>query len=107
MSSSKNYKTAESEPVAAPKAPISEHAAQACPYASGGRVVDGVRRPHVDRWKHEAAAALHGWAAHAHHQACEMELTAEDYASAVEAACILNDKGIPTPHKPALYAVKA
>ncbi len=88
------------------KAPISEHAAAAYPYSATGRVVDGVRQPHAERWKHEAAAALHGWAAYAHHNNGELEITAEDYASAVEAACTLNAKGIPTPHKSAVGAVK-
>ena len=99
------------EPEAAPKAPkkspVSEHAAAAYPAVAGGRVVDGVRSPHPEFWKHAAAAALHQWAAYAHHNNGEFELTADDYASAIEAACTLNAKGIPTPHKAALGAVKA
>lgn len=77
----------------------------AFPSAKNGQVVDGVRRPHADRWKHAAAASLHCWAQCAHHTAKEMQLTAIDYKKALEAACTLDAKGIPTPHEPALYVV--
>ncbi len=92
---------------AAPKLPVSQRATAAFPPNAGGHVVDGVRCPHPERWKHEAAAALHGWAAYAHHNNGEFEITAEDYASALKAACELNAQGIPTPHKAAIGAVKA
>jgi len=78
-------------------------------------------------WQHAAAAALHGWAQHAHHEAEPIKLSRKDYESALKAASypvtrVLKDgkfvgeivdsheaaaKGIPTftdyePHKPAL-----
>ena len=84
---------------------VSEHAAANYPPSSTGRIVDGERQPHAERWKHAAAAALHNWGECAHHEAEEMKLSASDYAKAIEAACKLNDKGVPTPHDAAFYAV--
>ena len=78
--------------------------------------------------QHASAAALHGWAEHAHHAGKEIELSEEDYAAALAAAfapvtrAVGKDgkptgepidsheaaaKGLPTitdyePHKPAL-----
>lgn len=37
-------------------------------------------------WQHNAAAALHGWAEHEHHEAKPMHLSAEDYRAALLAA---------------------
>lgn len=34
---------------------------------------------------HEAAAILHGWALHAHHEGAPIQITAEAYAAAIEA----------------------
>lgn len=34
-------------------------------------------------WKHAAAAALHGWSQHAHHEGAPMQLSAADYAAAI------------------------
>lgn len=89
----------------ASKLTVSEHAQLNYPPATGGNVVDGVRMPHPDRWKHEAAAALHNWAEHKHHQSEEVRLSASDYKKAIEAACSLDDKGIPVPHEAAFCAV--
>lgn len=88
------------------KLPVSELAQMAFPGATKGNHVNGVRAPHVARWMHAAAAAMHCWPQHAHHEAKEMELTPEDYGKAIEAACKLDSKGRTQPHKPALYAVK-
>ena len=55
-------------------------------------------RPTFDRWKHGAAAALHGWRQHAHHAGAPMELSEPDYDAALEAA----QKAECIPHKPAL-----
>jgi hypothetical protein len=55
-----------------------------------------------DLWKHAAAAALHGWAEHAHHEGAPMELSAEDYAAALKAIEAPNAKGEYVPHAPAL-----
>lgn len=78
-------------------------------------------------WQHNAAAALHGWLEHEHHEAKPIELSAEDYKAALLAASApvtrivgkdgkpgektnsheAAEKGIPTvtdyePHAPAL-----
>lgn len=37
-------------------------------------------------WQHSAAAALHGWANHEHHEAKPMQLSREDYNAALLAA---------------------
>ncbi len=36
--------------------------------------------------QHASAAALHGWAEHAHHEGKELELSEDDYAAALAAA---------------------
>lgn len=84
---------------------VGEHGDAMFPYAKKGRVVDGERMPHKDRWKHASASALHCWPQHAHHEAKEMRLSADDYKQAIEAACKLDDKGHVHPHEAALYAV--
>lgn len=43
-------------------------------------------KPHPDRWKHEAAASLHGWAEHAHHSGASFRLTLKQYKDAIAAA---------------------
>lgn len=43
------------------------------------------RRP-SDYWRHAAAAALHGWGAHAHHEGAAMSLSRDDYEAALAAA---------------------
>ena len=55
-----------------------------------------------EAWKHAAAAALHGWAEHAHHEGKPMELEPEDYAAALKAAEAPNAEGEYVPHAPAL-----
>jgi hypothetical protein len=37
-------------------------------------------------WQHNAAAALHGWAEHEHHEAKPLEMSADDYKAALLAA---------------------
>lgn len=44
------------------------------------------QRPHPDLWKHAVAAAMHGWAAHAHHAGAPIQLTEADYRGAIDAA---------------------
>ena len=56
-------------------------------------------RPHPDLWKHEAAAALHGWAAHRHHAGQPIQLTRADYEAAV---AIVEGVQPYTPHQTAL-----
>jgi len=65
------------------------------------------RAPHPELHRHAAAAALHGWAQHEHHEAGPMALSAEDYDQALKAAAKLpkaEDGKRPTykPHLPAL-----
>jgi len=43
-------------------------------------------RQHRDLYLHGAAAALHGWLLHEHHQGAPMALTRDDYCAALEAA---------------------
>ena len=43
-------------------------------------------RLHADAWKHGAAEGLHGWMTHEHHAGAPIELTREDYESALRAA---------------------
>jgi len=62
----------------------------------------GARLSKGDAWKHAAARALHGWAEHAHHTGAPMELSAEDYAAALEAACNPGKSGSYEPHPAAL-----
>lgn len=42
-------------------------------------------RMHPDRWKHAAASQLHGWAAYEARTGKQVQLTAEQYQSAVAA----------------------
>ncbi len=105
MASNDDTRTPPKTQAESSKRPVSELGDAAFPYAKRGKIVDGVRRPHEDRWKHTAAESLHCWKQCAHHTAKEMELTETDYQKALVAAGKLNAKGIPTPHKPALYAV--
>lgn len=58
---------------------------------------------HADLWQHAAAAALHGWADHAHHEGKAILLTAEEYFHALVAATEPDAKrGDYVPHAPAL-----
>lgn len=58
---------------------------------------------HPDRWQHAAAAALHGWADHEHHEGKQILLTAEEYFQALVAASEPTGKrGDYVPHEPAL-----
>ena len=64
------------------------------------------RSPRPMRWvtpspSHLAAAALHGWKEHAHHENGPMMLTKDDYLAAL-AAINGDERGKLTPHKPAL-----
>lgn len=64
---------------------------------------DGERgRPHAARYKHGAAAALHGWNLHEHHHGTPMQLSREDYELAIEAATTLGEDGSLSPHEAAL-----
>ena len=53
-------------------------------------------------WEHEAAAVLHGWTKHAHHAGEPMQLSRQDYESALKAAGVTNAKGEYMPHPAAL-----
>lgn len=46
----------------------------------------GPARNHPDEWRHHAASAIHGWAAHEHHAGEAMALTEADYRSALDVA---------------------
>jgi hypothetical protein len=83
--------SAEGRPASAELPTVDEHFARAFPASPKGRA-------HADRWKHAAAAALHGWAAHQHHAGGPMRLSVTDYAAALEAAC----QHPLTPHQAAL-----
>lgn len=48
--------------------------------------VNGQRPKVLLSWRHAAAAALHGWAQHAHHEAEEIQLEQADYEAALAAA---------------------
>lgn len=89
------------EPKAEPavKRKVSEHCAERYAPSKPGAT-------HPELWKHAAAAAMHGWAQCAHHEAREMELTDADYSAAIDAGQVLSARGIPTPHKPALYGAE-
>ena len=50
--------------------------------------------------RHAAAAALHGWNDHAHHEGRELEMTEADYRTALDAGH--PKKGNPKAHRPAL-----
>jgi hypothetical protein len=50
--------------------------------------------------RHAAAATLHGWRDHAHHENGELELSESDYRAALDAAS--PKEGNPKAHKPAL-----
>lgn len=51
---------------------------------------------------HEAAAVMHGWALHEHHEGKPLELTRADYEAALKAAGETDAKGQPIPHVPAM-----
>ncbi len=85
------------------KRTVGEHGNDRFPEAKKGPIVDGVRRPHAERWKHACAAALHRWAEYAHHNSKEMRLSDEDYVAALDAVMKPDKKGIYTPHEAALY----
>ncbi len=94
------------EPKGDGKLKVSEHGNNSYPYAKHGRIVDGQRMPHPERWKHDAAAALHDWKLFAHHNNGEMKLSKENYDKAIEAACELDSKGNVNPHEPAMFVLK-
>lgn len=60
-------------------------------------------------WQHRAAAQLHGWLEHEHHEGKPVELSEHDYQAALFAASRTNESGDYTPHKPAMskHAAKA
>ena len=58
-------------------------------------------RPHAESYKHQAAAALHGWDLHRYHTGEEMQLSRADYEAAIRAANELKDGGY-APHEAAL-----
>jgi hypothetical protein len=58
--------------------------------------------PDVPAWQHAAAAALHGWAEHAHHEGAQLEIELDDYLAALKAASAPNAKGEYVPHARAL-----
>ena len=84
---------------------VSDHGQANYPYNAKGRVVNGSRTPHKERWKHECAAALHDWKLYTHHMGEEKMLSSEDYGKAIEAACKLDSKGHVHPHQPALFVL--
>ncbi len=88
--------TAPSVPAAVTQAP-EEWAAQAFPPVGAKR-----DRNHPSLWQHAAAAALHGWAEHAHHAGAPMRLSAEDYFAALVAASEPDTQGNYRPHPGAL-----
>lgn len=53
-------------------------------------------------WQHNAAAALHGWADHAHHAAAPIQITAKAYRNALRAAAEPDAVGNYLPHPAAL-----
>lgn len=59
--------------------------------------------PPKQRFLHAAASALHGWHEHEHHEGSPLELSAEDYAAALEAAAHRDlETGRYVPHPAAL-----
>lgn len=44
-------------------------------------------------WQHNAAAARHGWEAHAHHEGAPMRMTAKAYRNALRAAANPDARG--------------
>lgn len=63
-------------------------------------LVDGLGTKRVDYdWRHNAAAALHGWGAHEYHAGAPLELTLADYEAALKAVEEPNEKGLYVPHK--------
>lgn len=60
-------------------------------------------RPHPDRFKHGAAAALHGWDLHAYHTGEELRLSEADYDAALTAAMSTSHELVP--HDAALSPV--
>lgn len=91
-----------------------EPEAKTAPKASPVRTVDEWRAakfPPVKHgvdpvWQHNAAAALHCWAQCAHHTAKPMALSEQDYDAALAAVLTTDARGVPTPHKPALYGAE-
>jgi hypothetical protein len=57
---------------------------------------------HPNFWQHKAAAALHGWADHAHHAGAPIQLTAEQYFGALVAVTEPAPDGNYLAHLPAL-----
>lgn len=51
-----------------------------------GLAINGDRRREQFSWQHAAAAQLHGWAEHEHHEGKPIELTAAEYEAALKAA---------------------
>lgn len=65
-----------------------------------GLAVNGERATERFSWQHAAAAQLHGWAEHEHHEGGPILLTRAEYAAALKAASepvtrVLDDKGRP------------
>lgn len=59
-------------------------------------------RQHPARFKHGAAAALHGWDLHQYNTGEPMKLSRADYEAAIQAATVLDENtGAPVPHAPA------
>lgn len=57
---------------------------------------------HPNFWQHKAAAALHGWSEHAHHEGAPIKLTADEYYGALVAATKPAPDGNYLAHLPAL-----
>lgn len=51
------------------------------------------------KWQHAAAASVHGWDLHEHHEGGPIQLTEQEYQAALDAACPA--KGLPKQHEPA------
>lgn len=59
--------------------------------------------PAKQKFLHAAASALHGWHEHEHHEGSPLELSADDYAAALEAAAHRDlETGRYVPHPAAL-----
>jgi len=85
-------------------APEASNSAAEAPIPVGSPTVGehAARLPKGDAWKHAAAAAMHGWAEHAHHAGAAFRCSSEDYAAALKAAEAPGKSGRYEPHKPAL-----
>lgn len=99
MAKNKNESTDET-PTPAPPAPQSSGQKTVDEWANVKFPADKKGRRPMGFAHHAGAAALHGWAAHAHHENAPMELSEADYDKAVEAAKAPKPAGKPTKDNP-------